>query len=285
MWPIISRDSVGNRVTTLQFLLRGRGFEVAADGIFGPKTEGAVRQLQSQSGLPSNGTVDNETWLAVITQVGPGSSGDAVRAAQNMLPPLAVDGAFGPATKSRVRDFQQRLGLVADGIVGPKTWFWVVSFGGLPTVAPAQVIIEPDSVGGIGLGALGSEVVAVLGQPTAHGNHTDVHGAQYDFRHWQLSGERGLTLNFRTPSATSPRLTDWSANAPGPATALGVQVGDPAATVVAAYGPLGPFIGGSSVGSVQGGENRMIVVVDDGTQVVSVIIGGDPTFWMRSIAT
>jgi hypothetical protein len=58
-----------------------------------------------------------------------GSRGDAVRAVQvtlnrwyPRLRPIAQDGIFGPATKARVVYFQDRAGLVADGIVGPKTW-------------------------------------------------------------------------------------------------------------------------------------------------------------------
>jgi len=38
------------------------------------------------------------------------------------MPPLAVDGIFGPKTLGRVKEFQAANGLDVDGIVGPKTW-------------------------------------------------------------------------------------------------------------------------------------------------------------------
>ncbi|MCA1993645.1 MAG: peptidoglycan-binding protein, partial [Coleofasciculus sp. S288] len=36
--------------------------------------------------------------------------------------PGSIDGVFGLGTKAAVRSFQQANGLVADGIVGQKTW-------------------------------------------------------------------------------------------------------------------------------------------------------------------
>lgn len=43
------------------------------------------------------------------------------RALAGSLPPLWVDGMFGPKTNSHVRTFQMRHGLTVDGIVGPET--------------------------------------------------------------------------------------------------------------------------------------------------------------------
>jgi peptidoglycan hydrolase-like protein with peptidoglycan-binding domain len=65
-----------------------------------------------------------------------GSSGAAVQALQHALnarPYITVDedGIFGPLTEQAVKLFQSRVGLVADGVVGPKTdallWTRVVS--------------------------------------------------------------------------------------------------------------------------------------------------------------
>jgi peptidoglycan hydrolase-like protein with peptidoglycan-binding domain len=41
-----------------------------------------------------------------------------------------VDGAFGPETEARVRDFQREQGLVADGVVNGPTWSRLVGLTG-----------------------------------------------------------------------------------------------------------------------------------------------------------
>ena len=55
-----------------------------------------------------------------------GSFGDAVQQLQELLAaqgyPLSIDRDFGPATELAVMQFQQRAGLLVDGIVGQKTW-------------------------------------------------------------------------------------------------------------------------------------------------------------------
>lgn len=50
-----------------------------------------------------------------------GSKGKDVVRIQNAVG-VKADGDFGPATEKAVRAYQQRHGLTADGIVGPKTW-------------------------------------------------------------------------------------------------------------------------------------------------------------------
>lgn len=50
-----------------------------------------------------------------------GSQGVAVKLVQAMVG-ATVDGDFGPATERRVKDYQSKNGLLADGIVGRITW-------------------------------------------------------------------------------------------------------------------------------------------------------------------
>lgn len=55
-----------------------------------------------------------------------GSTGEHVRHLQTRLVAwgyqLSVDGIFGPGTESIVRSFQRSQGVVADGVVGARTW-------------------------------------------------------------------------------------------------------------------------------------------------------------------
>ena len=75
----------------------------------------------------SDGTVEVELQVQVLRQsTTPGTGAGVVRLQQILntagVGPLAEDGTFGPKTDTAVRTFQGNVGLVADGIVGPKTW-------------------------------------------------------------------------------------------------------------------------------------------------------------------
>lgn len=144
--PVLEEGDRGAAVRDLQAGLRKHGFDPGAvDGIFGPRTEAAVRAFQSARGLQVDGIVGPKTWgelsrapakphpeplvpkSASTPVLDRGDRGEAVRVLQAGLrkggfDPGAVDGVFGPRTEAAVRAFQSERGLAVDGIVGPRTW-------------------------------------------------------------------------------------------------------------------------------------------------------------------
>ena len=129
------------------------------DGIFGSRTEASVRKFQEIFGLSPDDIVGPGTWyelirvyvavtrLAELRSQGqqfyanswnlnpgiyPGQSGDRVRHLQYMLsvlsefipeiPPLAVDGIYGPRTEDAVRAAQRWFDEPVTGIVDEDTW-------------------------------------------------------------------------------------------------------------------------------------------------------------------
>jgi peptidoglycan hydrolase-like protein with peptidoglycan-binding domain len=160
---ILREGSRGGEVKELQNKLNAKGFNCgAADGIFGSKTDSAVRSFQRANGLVADGIVGPKTWAALNKAAPPpsshptlkqGASGPAVSELQTLLNKngarLSVDGQFGPATANAVRDYQASRGLTADGIVGPKTW------NALRTNAPP--VVQPPT--GPGNGAFAERIL------------------------------------------------------------------------------------------------------------------------------
>jgi len=114
---------------------------VAADGIFGPATERALKRWQRRHGLVADGIAGPQTRAAMGLGAGPilkrrhsGSTrrrshagrshrshrAGGVRALQRKVG-VPADGVFGPATEAAVKRWQRRHGLAADGVVGPQT--------------------------------------------------------------------------------------------------------------------------------------------------------------------
>ncbi|MFY0571292.1 peptidoglycan-binding domain-containing protein [Archangium lansingense] len=156
--PTLKQGATGASVTNLQKLLAQHGFNPgAADGQFGPKTAAAVKAFQSAKGLVADGVVGPKTWAKLNGAAAPapsapggsgptlkqGHSGAPVTALQNRLNQLgfnagAADGQFGPKTTAAVKAFQSAKGLVADGVVGPKTWSKLgITVSGTPTTPPS----------------------------------------------------------------------------------------------------------------------------------------------------
>lgn len=67
-----------------------------------------------------------ETLMNELPTLAQGATGEDVRTLQGALTArhftVAVDGAFGPATKTALQAFQRSAGLAVDGTTGPKTW-------------------------------------------------------------------------------------------------------------------------------------------------------------------
>jgi peptidoglycan hydrolase-like protein with peptidoglycan-binding domain len=132
--PTLKNGSQGQEVKDLQDALKVLGFNPGpVDGIFGDKTETAVRAFQADRGITVDGIVGPVTWLYIdeADQSHPilkkGSKGLPVRRLQKRISTAGfdtqgVDGRFGPNTETAVKNLQAAFGLVVDGIVGPATW-------------------------------------------------------------------------------------------------------------------------------------------------------------------
>lgn len=92
----LARGHSGAGVRELQALLNAAGIEprLAEDGLLGPKTEAALRQLQASAGLPANGVADAGTLDAIrartaaspTTAQGPAQPSDGVDEARREGP-------------------------------------------------------------------------------------------------------------------------------------------------------------------------------------------------------
>lgn len=63
---VLQQGSSGGAVKILQVALNGKGYSLVGDGIFGPLTDAAVRQFQSDNGLQVDGIVGPQTWGALL---------------------------------------------------------------------------------------------------------------------------------------------------------------------------------------------------------------------------
>jgi peptidoglycan L-alanyl-D-glutamate endopeptidase CwlK len=134
--------SRGEKVVQLQRDLARLGYALTPDGVFGPKTDAAVRRFQRDHNLTADGIVGPKTRAAIervknnaalpvpTATLQKGSRGAQVKQLQNALAWLGFmtraqiktgPGIFGPRTDEALRDFQRRNNLAADGIYGPKT--------------------------------------------------------------------------------------------------------------------------------------------------------------------
>ena len=156
------------------------------DGIFGSKTEAAVRKFQEIFGLEVDGIVGKATWYALVrlytavTQLSElrsqgqrfysisweypnspqlGSTGEKVRHLQYMLAILAayipqissvtVDGKFGQETLSSVLAAQRYFDLPETGIVNASTWEEIYDqYSGIENISLRNQELFPEQIMG-----------------------------------------------------------------------------------------------------------------------------------------
>ncbi len=142
---------------------------VTENGVFDPQTEAAVRAFQAQQGLAVDGLVGRDTWNALTSAYDrilaslppdsletseiypgrflvPGQQGNDVRDLQLFLsraaqirpfiPPVTVDGVYGPQTEAAVRAAQEWANIPQNGVVGPVTWDVIVFLSKPENAAP-----------------------------------------------------------------------------------------------------------------------------------------------------
>jgi peptidoglycan hydrolase-like protein with peptidoglycan-binding domain len=64
--PTLRVGSKGEYVSYLQSILNYYGYSIPVDGIFGAKTEAAVKQFQKSRRLLVDGIVGSKTWDALL---------------------------------------------------------------------------------------------------------------------------------------------------------------------------------------------------------------------------
>ena len=132
-YPTLRNGSRGAAVTTAQTALTKNGFDPGViDGVFGTKTETALKAFQTKVKLTADGVLGPRSWCALLSAgtrplLKEGMSGEAVTRVQKALNArrgagLQEDGTFGPATAQAVKSYQSALALQVDGVVGSGTW-------------------------------------------------------------------------------------------------------------------------------------------------------------------
>ena len=116
--PVLRSGARGDDVRTLQKKLREHGATMTADGVFGGRTDRAVRAFQSSVGLRADGVVGARTWRALN-----GSQGSAVPTASETTAAQGGSGTSrGSAATGRSIDGDSAVAAAAAQVGAPYAW-------------------------------------------------------------------------------------------------------------------------------------------------------------------
>ena len=218
-------QTLGNRgadVSAIQGLLRAHGDSIVVDGAFGSTTDAAVKAFQASNGLMPDGKVGDATWLRLIITLGPGSSGEAVMAAQRQLNTkrkagLTVNGRYDTATRNAVIAFQKHMGMTPHGNMGPVTWRKLLWHYDYPSFT-AKTLCDYGVGNGLANWGTGSaigqlEAAAALFASRGHGrvsvgDASREHGGDIALHH---THEVGLDVDVR-PIRRAENQCSWGTN-------------------------------------------------------------------------
>ena len=149
-------EDVQSRLVSLGYKIDG-GETSARE--YGPSTADAVRSFRSDQALPVGDAVDMSCWSKLVDasyKLGdrtlylrlPNFHGSDVRTLQNALNALGfscgeADGYFGPHTEAALQQFQENVGLFADGMAFQDTFSYINRlhhvWEGKPSVSESEV--------------------------------------------------------------------------------------------------------------------------------------------------
>ena len=255
---IIKYGSQGSRVSQLQQDLKTLGFyNGQITGNVGSKTEQAIKKFQARYGLTADGYAGPDTLnkIAELVAAKGGSSasassgsssssssassgttlrldstGSAVTALQQNLEALGyyyaeITGHYGKQTEAAVRKFQQKHGLTADGVAGPKTLAAIAS-----AITSTGGTVASGSSGGVTLreGDSGSAVTELQNMLTAlgyyYGEITGHFGSLTRQAVRKFQADNDLTVDGVAGSATINRLRSMTGSS-GSSSSGGSSVG------------------------------------------------------------
>jgi len=136
-WPTLQINSVGANVSALQCLLMEKGHSaVLDDGDYSITTSAIVRDHQKLTGLSETGVADAAFFPELIVTVSQGDVSEAAKAVQYLLnkfgEDLVLDGNFGSNSNTAARNFQEQMGITADGIIDPVSWQYLFGYDAYP---------------------------------------------------------------------------------------------------------------------------------------------------------
>ena len=161
----IKQGMMGPAVEDVQSRLSILGYELAedevADKVFGTSTVAAVSAFRAANGLEAADEVDGSCWSALVDasyRLGdrtlylrlPNFHGADVRSLQQALNTLGFacgedDGYFGPHTEAALQQFQENVGLFADGMAFQDTFAYIRRLHHVWDGKPSVVEVGPEA--------------------------------------------------------------------------------------------------------------------------------------------